>query len=226
MYSTNDWRYYEGGELYHHGILGQKWGVRRYQNPDGSLTPAGRKRYSALSSAAMKASESGNNRKAGELLSKAAKVAGRSDYDEYQSYKAAQIYDEQKVVNTYKYNREHNKQQDQDDDELIEYFSQTASIYSKLAGALRQRIGDIPKEKLTDEQKKVDEWIRDNENYISMEKAKSKDVYSIDFLEAIQNKSMNKDETLKEYETYLNDPLDYWRNLEKHLSKYKNEGDD
>ena len=33
------------GELYHHGILGQKWGVRRYQNPDGSLTAAGKKRY-------------------------------------------------------------------------------------------------------------------------------------------------------------------------------------
>ena len=31
-------------ELYHHGIKGQKWGVRRYQNADGSLTAAGKKR--------------------------------------------------------------------------------------------------------------------------------------------------------------------------------------
>lgn len=33
------------GELYHWGTKGMKWGIRRYQNKDGSLTPAGKKRY-------------------------------------------------------------------------------------------------------------------------------------------------------------------------------------
>ena len=32
-------------ELCHHGIKGQKWGVRRYQNEDGTLTEEGKKRY-------------------------------------------------------------------------------------------------------------------------------------------------------------------------------------
>lgn len=35
-------------ELYHHGVKGQKWGVRRYQNPDGTLTEEGKKRYGTV----------------------------------------------------------------------------------------------------------------------------------------------------------------------------------
>lgn len=32
-------------EIYHHGIKGQRWGVRRYQNEDGTRTEAGKKKY-------------------------------------------------------------------------------------------------------------------------------------------------------------------------------------
>ena len=42
-------------ELYHHGIKGMKWGVRRYQNSDGTLTPAGKKRYDKQVRASRKA---------------------------------------------------------------------------------------------------------------------------------------------------------------------------
>lgn len=45
VYSINDYRDYE---LYHHGIRGQKWGIRRYQNKDGSLTDEGKKRIAKL----------------------------------------------------------------------------------------------------------------------------------------------------------------------------------
>lgn len=38
------WRYIPTEELYHHGVQGQKWGIRRYQNPDGTLTAEGKRR--------------------------------------------------------------------------------------------------------------------------------------------------------------------------------------
>ena len=39
---------YTQNELAHYGILGQKWGIRRFQNPDGTLTEAGKKRYGTV----------------------------------------------------------------------------------------------------------------------------------------------------------------------------------
>ena len=45
-----EYKIVKADELFHHGIKGQKWGIRRYQNKDGSLTKAGLKRRAKLES--------------------------------------------------------------------------------------------------------------------------------------------------------------------------------
>ena len=50
----------QNNELYHHGIKGQRWGVRRYQNYDGSYTQAGMKRYNSALEKYNKKSEIAN----------------------------------------------------------------------------------------------------------------------------------------------------------------------
>lgn len=58
--------------LIHHGIKDQKWGIRRYQHEDGSLTPEGRERYGYASK---KEDLKKNVKKTGLLLAKGASYA-------------------------------------------------------------------------------------------------------------------------------------------------------
>lgn len=61
--NMSNYGYLMHSELYHHGIKGQKWGVRRYQNDDGSLTEAGKRRYRVYDNLDSAASKMGARRR-------------------------------------------------------------------------------------------------------------------------------------------------------------------
>lgn len=61
-------------QLNHHGVKGQKWGVRRYQNKDGSLTAIGKKRRTSTDSD--KQGATSKKQKAAEIAAKGAKATG------------------------------------------------------------------------------------------------------------------------------------------------------
>lgn len=73
-------------ELYHHGIKGQKWGLRRYQNPDGSLTEEGKKRYGQIENRIAK-----KERQIEKWQKKIDKRAGKDYRAERKRYKAAKV---------------------------------------------------------------------------------------------------------------------------------------
>lgn len=59
---------YGNYDLAHHGILGQKWGVRRYQNKDGSLTAAGKNRYGGTETRTVAGKQKDPHKKKGDLM--------------------------------------------------------------------------------------------------------------------------------------------------------------
>lgn len=67
-------------KLQHHGIKGQRWGVRRYQNKDGSLTPLGRQRQGSSSGSSSSSAKKASSTSAkGKSSSTQKKVSEMSD---------------------------------------------------------------------------------------------------------------------------------------------------
>ena len=223
FYSENDFR------LYHHGIMGQKWGIRRYQNPDGTLTEAGRKRY--------------------------ATDVDRANY----FTKRLNVNADKKAAVTYRYQKDLAKAndpytvvRDEVHDRLNRKADERVIRNSKpIDDSTKALIAQAEEMGLKVHSYETDHYVRVGHDYMSgkdiatkvkgtgyyvsdrptreqiqssMQKARKDDTYNIDFLEAIQSKSMSKRDQLKEYEAYLEDPFDYWQTRSERLKKYKDEG--
>jgi hypothetical protein len=93
----------QDGELYHHGVKGMKWGVRKYQNYDGSYTKAGMKRFNESLDKYEKADQHYKNTKAAYKAAKKSGVNTDSAKAEFKNAKLDRKTTKKKLEKDYKH---------------------------------------------------------------------------------------------------------------------------
>lgn len=190
----------------HHGILGMHWGKRNGPPyPLGSDVSTGHR---------LKNTVQGIRRKTPKY---------KKDFEEYKNNVMRKIYNTRDQANSKKWaNESKSKKEKLSLEESSEWYKQAADRNQEYIDKFNKKYGE---HKLEDVFSKKDlKWIRDEEKYADdifktqrkkeeISRAKKEDMYSIDFLEAVQNADWygNKNKMINEYSKYLDDPEKYWR---------------
>ena len=179
--------------LMHHGILGQKWGVRRFQNADGSLTAEGRKRYGNMA-------ERSSNVAA--RAGKVAKVSGAVTAG-IAAYDVAAILAGSSTI-------------------LLPAgpaVALAASGAAYVASKLANKHANKKLENSSDDSKK--ELTNEKNRRINPTTGDKYMVDFIDAIQNSKMFIDGDDKAInKEYEKYLEDPKDYWENRKNKLPRY------